>query len=209
MNPVGRPVRLADSRVDPPVPIAAEVIRHFPSTRLPAVEALWSPARLELATAREVGGAPLESGHWKWTAKGERVDRGELSLVAVECVGDVQGLMAIPTRPRAATLSPGESVLYVDYLEAAPWNQRAPGHPPRFIGAGSVLIADAIRASDELGYGGRVGLHALPQAVTFYQHNCAMTRVGPDPEYYDLIYFEYADRAGLDWLAWRMPDGQP
>jgi hypothetical protein len=74
--------------------------------------------------------------------------------------------------------------VYVDYLEAAPWNQRAPDRPPRFLGAGSALMADAILMSVELGLGGRVGLHSLPQAMAFYETNCQMSRVGPDPGYY-------------------------
>jgi hypothetical protein len=40
--------------------------------------------------------------------------------------------------------------------------------------------------------GGRVGLHSLRQAEDFYAR-CGMTRIGPDPNYYDLTYFEYPD----------------
>jgi hypothetical protein len=28
-----------------------------------------------------------------------------------------------------------------------------------------------------------------------------MTRVGPDPNYYDLTYFEYTGQHATDWLA--------
>jgi hypothetical protein len=72
--------------------------------------------------------------------------------------------------------------------------------PPRFIGVGTVLIAEAVRLSVEMGLGGRVGLHSLPQAEAFYTR-CGMTKVGPDPHYYDLTCFEYTGRQATDWLA--------
>jgi hypothetical protein len=145
--------------------------------------------------------ADLESGHWNWKSKEERVERGDLGLFAVECEGAIQGLMAIPARPRPAFLTPGQSLVYVDYLEAAPWNQRAPGRPRRFEGAGSALVIEAIIVSMELGFRGRVGLHSLPQAEHFYKNNCRMARVGLDPAYHDLAYFEYSEEAGIARLA--------
>ncbi|VTR96316.1 Uncharacterized protein OS=Methylomonas sp. FJG1 GN=JT25_10440 PE=4 SV=1 [Gemmata massiliana] len=51
---------------------------------------------------------------------------------------------------------------------------------------------------------GRVGLHSLPQAEDFY-NRCGMTRIGPDPHYYDLVYFEYPDGvAGAQLTAMRL-----
>ena len=44
--------------------------------------------------------------------------------------------------------------------------------------------------SVDLGYGGRVGLHSLPEAEGFYQRQ-KMLEHGPDPEKDDLVYFEY------------------
>jgi hypothetical protein len=122
-------------------------------------------------------------------------------LIAVEAEESVQGLIALDRSPRPAILTPGRSVLYIDCIEAAPWNLRAPSHPPRFLGAGTALIIEAVRFSLEWGLSGRVGLHSLPQAETFYQTRCGMRRVGRDPNYYDLTYFEYADGAASAWLA--------
>lgn len=28
-----------------------------------------------------------------------------------------------------------------------------------------------------------------------------MIRIGDDPDYYDLPYYEYPDRSGIDWLT--------
>jgi hypothetical protein len=200
-HPEVRPTRLADGRTSPPVYVPATVVRWFPASRLPEVEAVWSPAREELAAALRAGGAYLESGHWDWTGKVERVEQGQLSLVAIECEGDVQGLMAIPLQPRPAILTPGERLVYVDYLETAPWNLRAPGRQPRYLGAGKAMIGQAIHISRELGLGGRVGLHSLPQAEHFYAAACRMTRIRADPDYYHLLYFEYTEITAAAWLA--------
>lgn len=120
-------------------------------------------------------------------------------LVAVELDGEVQGLMAILRLPRAARLG-NKHVVYVDYLESAPWNLKGSPDPPRFLGVGTVLMAEAVRISTEEGFEGRVGLHSLPQAEAFY-NKCGMTRLGADPNYYDLVYFEYTGRNGTDWLT--------
>jgi hypothetical protein len=195
-----RPTRLADNRASPPVFIPATIIRQFPTDRLTEIEAIWSPARVEVATLLQSTGFDLESSHWDWTGKAERVATGELSLIAVECEGQVQGLMAIPHQSRLSVFSPGKRLVYVDYLEAAPWNQRVPGQSPSFLGVGKSLIAQAIHISRELGMGGRVGLHSLPQAEGFYAKTCQMMRIGPDPGYYNLVYFEYTENAADNWL---------
>jgi hypothetical protein len=128
------------------------------------------------------------------------VATGELSLIAVECEGQVQGLMAISIQPRPAILSLGKRLVYVDYLEAAPWNQRVTSRSSRFIGVGKILIGQAIHVSRELGLGGCVGLHSLQQAENFYAEKCRMIRIGQDPEYNNLVYFEYTESASAMWL---------
>jgi hypothetical protein len=86
-------------------------------------------------------------------------------------------------------------------LESAPWNLKQSTNTPRFIGVGTALIAEAIRIGVEAGLNGRVGLHSLPQAEGFYSHRCRMTRVGIDPNYFDLPYYEYLDHQATDWLV--------
>ena len=113
--------------------------------------------------------------------------------------GEVQGVMAVDRTLRPARFG-NDRVVYVDYLEAAPWNLKGIADPPRFLGVGTVLLVEAVRLSVETGHGGRVGLHSLPQSEPFYIR-CRMSRVGPDPEYYDLTYFEYTEQQAADWLA--------
>ena len=146
-DPEVRPTRLADGRVDPPVFVTATVIRRVQPTRLAEVETLWTPARAELAAVIETGGEYLENSHWNWVGKIPRVEAGELFLVGVECEGQVQGLMAIPFQPRLTTLTPGERLVYIDYVEARP-GISVPGHPPRFSVSGSAAI---VRPSSSAG----------------------------------------------------------
>src|SRR4029079_12680175 len=71
---------------------------------------------------------------------------------------------------------------------------------PRFLGVGTALLSEAIHLSREDGHEGRIGLHSLPQAEGFYAQ-CGMTRVGFDPDYYDLPYYEFTSQQATDWLA--------
>jgi hypothetical protein len=86
----------------------------------------------------------------------------------------------------------------VDYLEAAPWNLGQPGAEPRFKGVGLALLVDAARLSLESELAG-IGLHSLPQAEKFYVR-CGLTRIGVDPDYYGLPYYEMNGQAAKAWL---------
>ncbi len=200
-NPVPtRPVHLIDGSAQPPRPfVPATLVCDLPPSRLPEIEQVWAPARRAAADHLLTLGRPAEHAHWNWRNKASP-DRHR--LVGVECAGGVQGLMAVLRKPRPAGIAtaPGP-VVYVDFIEVAPWNLKAGPTPPRYMGVGTVLIAEAIRSSREMGLGGRVGLHALPQAEDFYLRHCRMTRVGPDDHYYDLTYFEYTEQQAADWLA--------
>jgi hypothetical protein len=109
--------------------------------------------------------------------------------------------MAVLSKPRKAELraDPGP-ILYVDYLETAPWNLKGLPQPPRFLGVGTVLIIEAVKLSEENGWRRRVGLHSLPQAERFYETRCKMTRIGCDPYYLNLTYFEYTEEQATNWL---------
>ena len=65
---------------------------------------------------------------------------------------------------------------------------------------GTLLIADAIRMSVEMGLAGAIGLHSLPQAEAFYER-IGMKRLGSDPDYHDLAYFEYDGQEAMKWLT--------
>jgi len=204
------PIRLVDCRVDPPVYIPASITRGFPinSNSMDSIERLWGPARVELASAMSAAGEHLESQHWRWHNKALQYPPEWHCLVAIECEKQVQGLMALNTLLRPSILSPGGWVVYVDYVEKAPWNFRVPSNrnlpaskTPRFAGIGPLLIAEAIRMSIGKTASGRVGLHALPEAESFYSSRCGMRRIGPDPLYHNLVYFEYPEGVASQWLT--------
>ena len=121
-------------------------------------------------------------------------------LVAVEFLGEVQGIMAVLQAPQRSRLS-GQPLIYVDYLESAPWNLRILSAPPRFMGIGTVLVAEAVHLSIDTGFEGRIGLHSLPQAEVFYRSRCQMTELGQDVQHFDLTYFEFTSQQAIAWLA--------
>jgi hypothetical protein len=63
----------------------------------------------------------------------------------------------------------GKPLVYVEYLESAPWNLKDLCDKPRYGAIGTRLIEAAVRLSIEEGFHGRVGLLALPQAEPFYE----------------------------------------
>jgi hypothetical protein len=193
-TPTSRLIQLVDGRITPRALITATLIRDYPATQLDSVEKLWTPARGQITDSEHV--------HWDWRNKASSVEDGRNLLIAVECEGEVQGLMAVLTeiRPSELELAIGP-VLYVDYLESAPWNSRDFPKGPRILGIGTVMIAEAVILSREMGYKGRVGLHSLPQSEKFYQDRCRMTRLGPDAGYFGLVYFEYTEQQAADWLV--------
>jgi hypothetical protein len=195
-----RRVKLLDNRVVERPFVPASVYRDFYGVQVEEIEASWAEARESAADRGQAAGlSPLEHAHWDWRNKADSVEAGRHMLVAVELEDEIQGLMAVLRIPRRARLGDGH-VVYVDYLESAPWNLKGLVDPPRFLGVGTVLVAEAVRISVEEGFEGRLGLHSLPQAEAFYD-KCRMTRLGEDPTYYDLAYYEYESRHGIEWLT--------
>jgi hypothetical protein len=190
-----RRVQLVDARSPGRPIVAATIHRGFPASFLEDLERIWSPKRRQ---------QQAEHAHWDWRQKAGSVESGEHLLVVVESEGrpdsGPEGVMAVRRQPVPARLAGRSAVVYVDYLESAPWNLRE-FVQPRYLGVGTVLMADAVRLSHEQGLGGAVGLHSLPQAEPFYGRRCQMTRLGPDPAYYDLVYFEYTGEQARRWIA--------
>jgi hypothetical protein len=159
-------------------------------------EASWGPVRVA-ALRRLLGeGWPEdrlpEHSHWDWSRKIGRLQFSTYRCLGVKCDGQMQGMMMVALAGHFARLRPdeGKSLVYVDFLESAPWNISPLAQEPRFGGIGMALLEAAIRLSAALECCGRVGLHALPQAEVFYRDKCAMTVLGPDEDYYTLAYFE-------------------
>lgn len=200
MTPDQYSVVLLDNRQSPALRVSATMIRPFPADQLDALEAAWASERRDLALRRDLDGDPIEHEHWDWRRKKERAAKGTTLLSAIVFGADVQGMIGIAAKPRPASLDPGVEAVYVDYLEVAPWNLGSSTESARYSGVGTVLMLEAVAVSVAIGCGGRVGLHSLPQAESFYAAR-GMTRLGPDPNYYDLVYFEYDGAVASESLA--------
>lgn len=134
-----------------------------------------------------------ESLHWDWSSKAPDLQFMSATGFSIELRGAIQGVMLTKTVPHVSMLDQGKPLVYIDYLETAPWNWnlRDIGQYGEYRGIGSILFLAAVQQSQREGFHGRVGLHALPQAEAFYAGTaCQMTRLGTDPTKQDLAYFE-------------------
>jgi hypothetical protein len=155
-------------------------------------ETSWAKSLGELLSA--IPGGREESSHWNWRMKVGLI-QGQLSnkSFAIECEGNTQGLMIVNLLKQSRlAATKGKPLVYVDFLETAPWNRESLTIP-RYRGVGSVMLAAAIQLSMDEGFRGRVGLHSLPQSEAWYIKR-GMTALGPDPHYpHNLSYFEMTD----------------
>lgn len=133
-----------------------------------------------------------QSGHWQWPDKVAECDLLGFETYCITSDGMTQAMMRVDIGSQESKLDGAASkpLVYVDYLEVAPWNQSFPGMPRRFQGAGTVLMTAAAALSFDQQFKGRVGLHSLPQSESFYQ-KMGMVDLGPDPRVHgSLRYFE-------------------
>ncbi len=143
----------------------------------------------------------LQDAHWEWGRKAHLIEgRLDWQSFAVEADGATQGLMFVKTQGFAREPSQkGKPLVLIELLATAPWNRPTLAATPRFKGIGRLLLAAAISLSMHEEFGGRIGLHALPQADEWYRVNCGMTDLGMDDNH--MRYFEMTDtqaRAFLD-----------
>jgi len=145
-----------------------------------------------------------QSHHWDWRRKAPELRLLEVTGFGVVCERQWQGVMLTKTASYTARLDPdkGKPLVYIDFLEVAPWNWVIPeiGRAGRFRAVGSTLFWRAVKQSQEEGFRGRLGLHALPQAETFYEEACGMTPLGRDVAKQNLLYMELSGRQAQELL---------
>lgn len=175
--------------------VEAELRDAIEQAQLDDWQTKWQPALLAVLQDLARRGVPMsqwpQSWHWNWAQKTARV-QGLLAFrgFSVVAQGVTQGLAQIDlTKPSREPTQVGKPLVYVDYLEVAPWNRPELGMVGRLSGVGTALLTAAVALSDEEGFKGRLGLHSLPQADAFYR-KIGMTDLGPDPVYQSLRYFE-------------------
>ena len=162
------------------------------------VEQQWSGGRVDLiATLQRLGVEPEkwpQSLHWNWAAKARELWMLEAAGFIIGCDGKWQGAMLTKSATHAS-LHPktlGKPLIYVDYVEVAPWNWaiEAIGQQPEFKGVGSTLIREAVLLSRDEEFEGRIGLHSLPGEEWFYANRCGMEDLGRDAAKEHMTYFE-------------------
>ena len=131
-----------------------------------------------------------EDGHWNWVKKNQfTLFSSDYEKYAIECEQITQGLMMLEVSNYYSRNDPQRKIVYVDFLSTAPWNRISLKNPPDYKGVGLTLLSFAQQRSKQLGYDGRIGLHALPKAENFYEKR-GMVNFGFDPRKEDLVYFE-------------------
>lgn len=160
-------------------------------------EGKWMPALSDAIQRLEREGVERrqwpQSSHWNWRQKVEAL-QGMLANqgFTIVCDGLTQGMMIVDTAKHRCRIDSqrGQHLVYVEFLENAPWNRPELFAVPRYRGVGSILIRAAVSLSEESEFHGRIGLHSLPQADGFYANTCDMTDLGTDPDREGLRYFE-------------------
>ena len=191
MNVISENVPLRDNRVNRFV--FGSLLESVPLERIIKTSLDWSDERNQIKSSRlSVGLSFPEHSHWNWEHKARQTEiySSFQTLFAIDYEGEIQGLMIVDYATQLAKLPPdrGKPILYINYIESAPHNLYE--EPRRFSGIGFNLYRTAILYSLDKECGGRVGLHALPQAEEFYARYCNMTPMEKDPEHENLRYFE-------------------
>ena len=169
------------------------------------VEIVWAPERLRALRELRQKGVPASSlpqhVHWNWAVKAvERSSLLAFRSYGIEADGKMQGLMMVCLTGKNSRLDSdkGKPLVYVDFVETAPWNAKEFAASPVYKGVGVRLIQAAARLSIDEGFSGRVGLHSLPQSRRFYTIACEMAALGPDASYGNLEYFELTAAKAAD-----------
>ena len=187
--------------------VEAELVDELSKDDLVRAHLDWAPVRLEaLKRLREAKRPWPEHWHWDWSKKADMLDLLAYRCMGIEQAGRMQGLMMLSTLAVKGRLpaQAGKAVLYIEFLESAPWNLRDLTGTPQFLGVGVRLLEAAVEFSEEEGFGGRIGLHSLPQSEAFYRKY--MTDLGPDStQSQGLRYFEMSAQQVRYFLEGRKP----
>ena len=162
----------------------ADVFQELDDKNINDFEQLWKPLLP----------SPAPDAHWDWVGKARAAaSTMAYETFAVECDGITQGLMLVNMAAFARLGSQrGRDLVYVELLATAPWNRPNYSGGAKYKGVGRVLIANAIRLSDDEGFGGRIGLHSLATSESWYRDVLGFTDWGYDAGK-QMHYFEVTD----------------
>jgi hypothetical protein len=171
--------------------VFVDVMLDFSPAKIARIEKLWAPVRRQLP-------AHVEHLYWSWNRK---KDDFTYRLIAVMCEGRCEGLLAANRTLRRSRTQQCD-ILYVAYVESAPWNHPHFPGGAEFRGVGTNLMMGAILVSQQLQAAGAIGLHSLNSSRAAYLH-WGMTNFGRDPQCEDLTYFEFSSEHAIEFLAKR------
>jgi hypothetical protein len=181
-------------------------LEHFLET-----QQKWRPVVLEAAKQLSRVRANEEiiprHFHWDWTKKEADLRVLAFTFFGISCDNELQGLMKLATVGHVGRHAEqkGKPVVYVDYLETAPWNikplMQALGKRPQFAAVGARLIEAAVRKSLDEGFKGRLALHSLSTSERFYTDACGMTAIERDPVKQDLLWCEFTPEQAEKFLS--------
>lgn len=199
-------VRLFDVALGQPVP--AQLMDSITERQLADWEGEWMPELFKAMQRLSRAGVERrhwpQSRHWDWRRKVEALQEMlAYPGFSIVCDGLTQGMMIVDTTTKRCRIDSqkGQHLVYVNFVENAPWNRAELFDPPRYRGVGSILIRAAVTLSDEWEFHGRIGLHSLPQANGFYANSCGMTDLGTDSDYEGLRYFEMTPEQARAFIA--------
>jgi hypothetical protein len=165
-------------------------------SRTAAADREWT--RVKRSFRLSPGAGLSESHEWNWQDKFLQ-RRDDHLFLAIECEGEIQGLLQLSTIPRPShrERQSGAATLYIEHVETAPWNQAlySPSGLGRFRAVGYNLIAAVAAESAAFGCDESLSLHSLPDAEAFYREVPArgeklFVEIGTGIEPYpDLRYF--------------------
>jgi len=203
-------IEIIDNRTGSPV--AAELFDEVTVEHFIETQQEWRPIVLKAARQlAKMGSRELipQHFHWDWTVKAPELSVLANTFYGIRYEKKLQGLMKVETvgefcRCRLPEQE-GKALVYVDYVEVAPWNLKALalglGEKPRFNAVGSRLIEAAVRKSIEEECKGRIGLHSLPITEQFYRRVCRMTPVGRDSAKQNLLWLEFTPEQAESFLT--------
>jgi hypothetical protein len=190
--------------------VAAELFDEVTVEHFLEAQREWRPVVVEAAKRMARSGSRRETVprhfHWDWTSKEADLRMLAYSFFGVSAKGRLQGLMKLESVGRVGRVSSqkGKPLIYVDYLETAPWNIRslmlALGRNPEFGAVGTRLIEAAVRKSLDEGFKGRLALHSLSTSERFYLDVCGMTAVGRDAGKQNLLWCEFIPKQAERFL---------
>lgn len=148
--------------------VKAQLLAVLEPIDLELVERAWAPARERLLQALLAEGVPRsdwpESLHWDWGKKAADPQLLATTGFGIVHANEWQGAVMTKTVSNRARLpdGAGRPLVYVDYIEVAPWNWNvdALAQRGRYKLVGTALMRGAVAQSRDEGFHGRVGLHA-------------------------------------------------